>query len=139
MRHPVIVSAVRTPSGKLLGSLSPLRAPELGAVAVGAAIERAGRAPEDVDEVIMGQVIQAGSGQNPARQAALGADLPPSVAAMTINKVCGSSLKAAQRLVEEGYDVRTLVTLIDRQEGGREMIELAGFKLVSLFTRADFE
>lgn len=94
MTHPVIVSAVRTPSGKLLGSLSPLHAPELGAVVVRAAVERAGRAPEDVDEVIMGQVIQAGSGQNPARQAALGADLPPSVAAFTINKVCGSSLKA---------------------------------------------
>jgi len=94
MVRPVIVSAVRTPSGKLLGTLSPLRAPELGAVAVRAACERAGRDLHAVDEVIMGQVIQAGSGQNPARQAALGAGMPPTVAAMTINKVCGSSLKA---------------------------------------------
>jgi acetyl-CoA C-acetyltransferase len=95
MVRPVIVSAVRTPSGKLLGSLAPLRAAQLGAVVVGAAIERAGRRPRDVDEVIMGQVIQAGEGQNPARQAALGAGLPPGVAALTVNKVCGSSLKAA--------------------------------------------
>ena len=95
MARPVIVSAVRTPSGKLLGSLAPLRAAQLGAVVVGAAIERAGRRPRDVDEVIMGQVIQAGEGQNPARQAALGAGLPPGVAALTVNKVCGSSLKAA--------------------------------------------
>jgi acetyl-CoA C-acetyltransferase len=95
MVRPVIVSAVRTPSGKLLGSLAPLRAAQLGAVVVGAAIERAGRRPRDVDEVIMGQVIQAGEGQNPARQAALGAGLPPDVAALTVNKVCGSSLKAA--------------------------------------------
>jgi acetyl-CoA C-acetyltransferase len=94
MARPVIVSAVRTPSGKLLGSLAPLRAAQLGAVVVGAAIERAGRRPEDVDEVIMGQVIQAGEGQNPARQAALGAGLRPEVAALTVNKVCGSSLKA---------------------------------------------
>jgi len=94
MARPVIVSAVRTPSGKLLGSLSPLRAPELGAIVVRAALERAGRRPETVDEVIMGQVIQAGSGQNPARQAALGAGIPPSVGAFTVNKVCGSSLKA---------------------------------------------
>lgn len=94
MARPVIVSAVRTPSGKLLGSLSPLRAPELGAIVVRAAVERAGRNPEDVDEVIMGQVIQAGSGQNPARQSALGAGIPPSVGAFTVNKVCGSSLKA---------------------------------------------
>jgi len=78
----------------MLGSLSPFRAPQLGGIAIRAAIERAGRDPNDVDEVIMGQVIQAGSGQNPARQAALAAGLPPSVGAFTINKVCGSSLKA---------------------------------------------
>ena len=78
----------------MLGSLSSFRAPQLGAIAIRAAIERAGRDPNDVDEVIMGQVIQAGTGQNPARQAALGAGLPPSVGAFTINKVCGSSLKA---------------------------------------------
>ncbi len=94
MAHPVIVSAARTAGGKLLGSLAPLLAPELGAVVVRAAIERAGRDPGEVDEVIMGQVIQAGSGQNPARQAALGAGVPSSVGAFTVNKVCGSSLKA---------------------------------------------
>jgi len=94
MSRAVIVSAVRTPSGKLLGSLAPFRAPQLGAFAVKAAIERAGCGPEDVDEVILGQVIQAGCGQNPARQAALGAGLPSTVGALTINKVCGSSLKA---------------------------------------------
>jgi len=94
MARPVIVSAARTAAGKLLGSLAPLQATELGAVVVRAAIERAGRDPGEVDEVIMGQVIQAGAGQNPARQAALGAGVPPRVGAFTINKVCGSSLKA---------------------------------------------
>ena len=94
MAPPVIVSAVRTAGGKLLGSLAPLRAPELGAVVVRAAVERVEYDPGKVDEVIMGQVIQAGSGQNPARQAALGAGLPSSVGAFTVNKVCGSSLKA---------------------------------------------
>jgi acetyl-CoA C-acetyltransferase len=95
MNKPVIVSAVRLPSGRLLGTLSPFTAPDLGSLAIKAAVERAKIAPEDIDEVIMGHVVQAGCGQNPARQAALKAGLPPKVAAMTINKVCGSSLKAA--------------------------------------------
>jgi acetyl-CoA C-acetyltransferase len=94
MNKPVIVSAGRLPSGRLLGTLSPFTAPELGSFAVKAVIERAKVDPEDIDEVIMGHVVQAGCGQNPARQAALKAGLPPTVAAMTINKVCGSSLKA---------------------------------------------
>lgn len=94
MGQPVLVSAARLPTGKLLGALAPLSGTELGAKVVAAAVERAQVRSEDVDEVIMGQVIQAGAGQNPARQAALGAGLPPTVAAMTINKVCGSSLKA---------------------------------------------
>ena len=94
MVRPVILSAARTPSGRLLGSLAPLRAPQLGGVVVRAAVERAGVGFDDIDEVIMGQAIQAGSGQNPARQAALGAGLPASVGAFTVNKVCGSSLKA---------------------------------------------
>ena len=89
-----IVASARTPSGHLLGALSSLPATQLGAIATRAVVERAGLDPGDVDEVIMGQVIQAGGGQNPARQAALGAGLPSSVAAMTLNKVCGSSLKA---------------------------------------------
>ena len=94
MREAVIVSAVRTPSGRLSGALSSYQAPQLGALVVRAATDRAGISPAEVDEVIMGQVVQAGAGQNPARQAALGAGLPPTVAAMTLNKVCGSSLKA---------------------------------------------
>lgn len=77
-----------------MGSLSSLTAPQLGAAVVRAAYERAGVRPEEIDEVIMGQVVQAGTGQNPARQSALGAGLPPTVAALTLNKVCGSSLKA---------------------------------------------
>jgi acetyl-CoA C-acetyltransferase len=94
MNQPVIVSAGRLPSGRLLGTLSPFTATDLGSFAVKAVVERANVAPEDIDEVIMGHVLQAGCGQNPARQAALKAGLPPKVAAMTINKVCGSSLKA---------------------------------------------
>lgn len=89
-----IASAVRTPIGKLLGGLAPLAAPQLGALVVREAVARAGVAPEAVDEVILGNVLTAGVGQNPARQAALGAGLPPSVGALTINKVCGSGLKA---------------------------------------------
>lgn len=90
----VIVSAVRTPMGAMLGSLSGLAAYELGAVAIKAAVERAGIKGEDVQDVIMGNVLQAGQGQAPARQATLGAGLPQSVAALTIHKVCGSGLKA---------------------------------------------
>src|SRR5690242_21150960 len=93
-RQAVIVSAARTPIGKFLGGLSPLSAPELGAIAIRAAIERSGIAAPDVEEVIMGNVIQGGVGQAPARQAMLKAGVPASVSAMTINKVCGSGLKA---------------------------------------------
>jgi acetyl-CoA C-acetyltransferase len=94
LREAVIISAVRTPVGKLLGSLKSFRAPDLGAIVVRESVRRAGLKPEEVDEVIMGCVIQAGLGQNPARQAALNAGLPPTVSAVTINKVCGSGLKA---------------------------------------------
>ena len=90
----VIISAVRTPVGKFQGGLSSLSAPQLGAKAVAEAVRRAGIDPAAVDEVIMGNVVQAGLGQNPARQAALGGGLNPRVAALTINKVCGSGLKA---------------------------------------------
>src|SRR5688500_14905234 len=93
-RNPVIVSAVRTPIGKFLGGLSSLSAPELGAIAIREALKRSGVAAEAVEEVIMGQVLQGGSGQAPARQAALKAGVPASVSALTINKVCGSGLKA---------------------------------------------
>ena len=93
-RVPVIVSAARTPIGKFLGGLSPLSAPELGAVAIRAAIQRAGIDVSAVEEVIMGNVIQGGVGQAPARQAAIKSGVPATVSAMTINKVCGSGLKA---------------------------------------------
>src|SRR6185369_15442649 len=94
MRESVIVSAVRTPTGKFLGSLKDFSAPELGAIVVREAVRRAGVDPALVDECIMGNVVTAGEGQNPARQAALKGGLAEHVAAMTINKVCGSGLKA---------------------------------------------
>jgi acetyl-CoA C-acetyltransferase len=94
MEQPVILGAVRTPIGKFMGGLAPLSAPELGAKVVAEAVRRAGIEPGLVDEAIMGNVVQAGLGQNPARQAALRGGLDPRVAAMTINKVCGSGLKA---------------------------------------------
>ena len=94
MAEAVIVSAVRTPIGRFQGAFNSMRAPQLGAVAVKEAVARAGIDPALVEEVIMGHVLQAGVGQNPARQAALGAGLPDSIGAVTINKVCGSGLKA---------------------------------------------
>ena len=93
-RIPVIVSAARTPIGKYLGGLSSLTAPELGAIAIREALRRAGIAGGDVNEVIMGHVLQGGTGQAPARQAMLKAGVPSSVSALTVNKVCGSGLKA---------------------------------------------
>ncbi|PYR18466.1 MAG: acetyl-CoA C-acyltransferase [Acidobacteria bacterium] len=94
MRESVIVSAVRTPTGKFLGALKSFTATELGALVVAEAVRRAGIDPQIVDECIMGNVVSAGLGQNPARQAALHGGLPDHVAALTINKVCGSGLKA---------------------------------------------
>ena len=89
----VIVSAVRTPIGKFKGTLTPLPAPDLGAVAIKAAVERAGIDPLSIDEVLMGSVVQAGQGQAPARQASINAGLPATVGATTVNKICGSGLK----------------------------------------------
>jgi acetyl-CoA C-acetyltransferase len=94
MREAVILSAVRLPTGKFLGALKGFTAPQLGSMVVKEAVARAGLSPETVDEVILGNVVSAGLGQAPARQAALGAGLPPNVAALTINKVCGSGLKS---------------------------------------------
>jgi acetyl-CoA C-acetyltransferase len=94
MQQRLILSAVRTAIGKFQGALSPFAATELGAVVVREAVARAGVDPGCIEEVILGNVVQAGLGQNPARQAALRAGLPPQVAAMTINKVCGSGLKS---------------------------------------------
>ena len=109
MRDSVIVSAVRTPTGKFLGALKDFTAPQLGAQVVREAVRRAGIDPALVDECIMGNVIQAGNGQNPARQAALNGGLDARVAAMTINKVCGSGLKAvmlaAQGIATADIDV----------------------------------
>jgi len=94
--EPVILSAVRTPSGKFQGSLSSFTAPQLGAIVIKAAVERAGlKDPSEIDEVLMGNVVSAGLGQAPARQAAIKAGLPPTVGAVALNKVCGSGLKAA--------------------------------------------
>ncbi len=91
---PVIVAAVRTPTGKFLGGLSSFSAPQLGAIVIKEAVRRAGIAPDVIDEVIMGNVVTAGVGQAPARQAAIHAGLPDDIPAFTVNKVCGSGLKA---------------------------------------------
>ena len=115
----VIVSAARTPLGGFLGDLKSLAAPELGAIAIRAAVERAGVKPEDVQEAIMGNVLPAGQGQAPARQAALGAGLPPAVSCMTINKVCGSGMKAAML----AHDQLTL--------GARDVIVAGGMESMS--------
>src|ERR1051326_9126423 len=93
-REPVIVSAARTPIGKFLGGLAPLSAPELGAIAIRAALERSKVPADQIEEVIMGNVIQGGVGQAPARQAAIKSGVPATVSALTVNKVCGSGLKA---------------------------------------------
>src|SRR4051794_34232463 len=90
----VIVAAVRTPIGALMGGLAPVAAPQQGAVCIRALLSRTGVPAGRVDEVVMGNVVSAGVGQNPARQAAIFAGLPPSVGATTVNKVCGSGLKA---------------------------------------------
>src|SRR5690349_10543914 len=90
----VILSGVRTPVGKFQGALSDFTAPQLGAMVVREAVKRAGVDPGHIDECIMGNVVSAGLGQNPARQAAIFGGLPPEVGAMTVNKVCGSGLKA---------------------------------------------
>ncbi|HKE91816.1 MAG TPA: beta-ketoacyl synthase N-terminal-like domain-containing protein, partial [Gemmatimonadales bacterium] len=91
---PVILSACRTPIGRFLGGLSPLPAPKLGALIVREAVRRAGVGDETVDEVILGNVLQGGEGQAPARQAAIHAGLPGTIPSLTVNKVCGSGLKA---------------------------------------------
>src|SRR5215204_6870284 len=96
MARSVIVSAVRTPFGKLGGALKDYEAPELGAHVIRAALDKAGLEPNEIEYVIMGEVLQAGVGQAPARQAAIGAGLPKELPADTINKVCASSIRAVQ-------------------------------------------
>jgi acetyl-CoA C-acetyltransferase len=121
----VIVSAVRTPFGKLGGGLRDFEAPQLGAVAIRAALERAGIAGDEVEYVIMGQVLQGGAGQAPARQAAVGAGLPKEVPADTINKVCASSIRAvemADQMIRAG-DHKVIVA------GGMESMSNAPYVL----------
>src|SRR5215213_4732006 len=122
-REAVIVSAVRTPTGKFLGSLKGLTAPQLGALVVRESVRRAGVAPEDVDEVIMGCVIQAGLGQNPARQAALKGGIPFGVSAVTINKVCGSGLKSVM-MASQGIQLGDSETVV---AGGMESMSNAPY------------
>src|SRR5437660_37893 len=125
MPDALILSAARTPIGKYLGGLADVPAPQLGALAVAEALRRGHVPPERVDEVILGNVLQAGVGQNPARQAALKAGLPETVAAVTINKVCGSGLKAimlAAQAVRAG-DAELLVA------GGMESMSRAPYLL----------
>src|SRR5690349_17801205 len=93
-REPVILASARSPQGKLMGALAPLNAAELGKVAFKAAIERSGIDANDVNEVIVGNVISAGTGQALPRQISIGAGLPDHVGGITVNKVCGSGLKA---------------------------------------------
>jgi len=122
-RTPVIVSAARTPVGRFLGGLAPLRAPELGAVAIRAAIARAGIDVSSVEDVILGNVLQGGVGQAPARQAAIAAGIPGTVPALTVNMVCGSGLKAvmlAAQSIRAG-DVSAVVA------GGMESMSNAPF------------
>ena len=122
----VIVSVARTPMGSMQGSLSALAAHELGAVAIKAAVERAGIQPEQLDEVIMGNVLQAGQGQAPARQAALGAGLPLGVSCPTIHKVCGSGLKAAMF----GHDLLLAGSANIVVAGGQESMSNAPYLLL---------
>ena len=121
----VIVSAARTPMGAFMGNLKSLSAPELGAAAIRAAVERAGVKPEQVQEVIMGNVLPAGQGQAPARQAALGAGLPPAAGCMTINKVCGSGMKAAML----AHDALALGAIGVAVAGGMESMSNAPYLL----------
>jgi acetyl-CoA C-acetyltransferase len=126
MSTAYLLAGCRTPIGKLLGSLAAVPAPRLGAVAVAEAIRRAGLPPDAIDEVIMGNVLSAGLGQAPARQAALHAGLPDTIAAVTINKMCGSGLKAvmlADQAIRAG-DARIVVA------GGMESMSRSPFLIV---------
>ena len=125
--EPVILSAVRTPIGNFQGALSSLKAPQLGSVAVKSALERAGIPGDRIDEVIMGHVVQAGTGQAPARQAAVGAGLPDNTPSMAVNKVCGSGLKAvmiASSMIKAG-DADVLIA------GGQESMSNVPYGLMT--------
>jgi acetyl-CoA C-acetyltransferase len=123
MLDAVIVSACRTPIGRFQGGLASFKAPQLGAIAIAEAVKRAGLQGSEVEEVIFGTVLQAGLGQNPARQAAIGAGIPPEVPSVTINKVCGSGLKSvmlAAQAIRAG-DAHVLVA------GGQESMTNAPY------------
>ena len=122
----VIVSVARTPMGAMMGSLSGFAAHQLGAVAIKAAVERAGLKPDQVSEVIMGNVLQAGQGQAPARQAAIGAGLPLGVSCTTVHKVCGSGMKAAMF----GHDMLKAGTTDVVVAGGQESMSNAPYLLL---------
>jgi len=122
-RTPVIVSAARTPVGRFLGGLAPLRAPELGAIAIRAALARAGVSAGEIEDVILGNVLQGGVGQAPARQAAIAGGIPGTVPALTVNMVCGSGLKAvmlAAQSIRAG-DAKVIIA------GGMESMSNAPF------------
>ena len=124
-RTAVVVGAARLPTGRFLGGLASLTAPQLGARAIAGVVERSGVSPADIQEVIMGNVVQAGVGQAPARQAAIGAGLPDAIPALTINKVCGSGLKAvmlASQAIRAG-DLSVIVA------GGMESMSNAPYLL----------
>src|SRR5438045_2530803 len=126
MAYSYIIAARRTPIGKLLGSLSTVPAPQLAAAAIRAALADAGLPPAEIDHVILGNVLSAGIGQAPARQAALAAGIPAAVGAVTINKVCGSGLMAvmlANQAIRAG-DAKMIVA------GGMENMSLAPHLLV---------
>lgn len=125
IKEAVIISAVRTPVGKFLGALKSFKATDLGAIVVREAVRRAGVNPEDVDEVILGCVIQAGLGQNPARQAALRGGLPNTVSAVTVNKVCGSGLKAVM-MASQGIQLGDTEIVV---AGGMESMSNAPYLL----------
>ena len=129
MEVPVILSAVRTPVGKFQGGLASFSAPELGGKVVAEAARRAGLDPKQIDEAILGNVIQAGLGQNPARQAALKGGCDPRVAALTINKVCGSGLKAvalaAQKTLENLFGAFAIT--IDQPFREGDLVNVDGF------------
>src|SRR5689334_8716716 len=127
MRSSVIVSAVRTPTGKFLGALKGFTAPQLGALVVREAVRRAGIDPTIVDECIMGNVVSAGEGQSPARQAALNGGLPDHVAALTVNKVCGSGLKAVM-LADQAIRVGDIDVAV---AGGMESMSNAPYLLAN--------
>ncbi len=125
IKEAVIISSVRTPVGKFLGALKTFKATDLGALVVREAVKRAGIKSEEIDEVIMGCVIQAGLGQNPARQAALRGGLPDTVSAVTVNKVCGSGLKAVM-LAGQGVQLGDTEVVV---AGGMESMSNAPYLL----------